>query len=226
MPDHTVAESVIEEYLAAVAARLVGPRRARFAILDELRDGLREATAANGIRGMSPAAAVRAALEEFGRPEAAASAFAPELAGSQACRTTLIFLFTGPLVGVWWLLLLAPPAWWRQGPLSLLAAIPALPLVVLGCTAGLVVFAATGRLSRWLHPAPRHLLDTTVLIAAACMAGDLVVLALLLGESPTVHTALGGALATIAVTASLTRLGCSIRAVLRCLHTRRAIART
>lgn len=171
-----------------------------------------------------PDAALVAALDQFGAPAAVAAAFAEELASSQARCTTVAYLVTGPLVGVWWLLVLAPPAWWRHGPPALWAAIPALPLIAIGCTAGVLVLAATGRPSRWLHPSARHLLQATVLLAAACMTGDLVVLAQLIDAAPTILSAPAGILAAIAATASMTRLGYSTRAVLRCRDTRRTLA--
>lgn len=77
-----VAERAIDGYLAAVAPRLVGPRAARTAILDELRDGLHEAVAARIRSGDEMEAALRAALDEFGAPARTAAAFAGELAGS------------------------------------------------------------------------------------------------------------------------------------------------
>src|SRR5262245_44672369 len=102
----------IETYLAAIATHLAslglpGPRRARQAIIAELRDGLLEATTARLEQGLHPKRAARAALEEFGDPTAVASAFTPELAGIQARRTALTLTRTGPLVGVLWLAALA-----------------------------------------------------------------------------------------------------------------------
>ena len=55
----------IEGYLAALAERLPGPRRARAAVLDELRDGLIEATARHTRSGRSPRAAAPSRGEAF-----------------------------------------------------------------------------------------------------------------------------------------------------------------
>jgi hypothetical protein len=76
-PQHPEAEIKveIEAYLAAIATRLAslclaGPRRARQAIIAELRDGLLQATTANLEQGLRPKQAALAALEEFGGPAA------------------------------------------------------------------------------------------------------------------------------------------------------------
>lgn len=209
-----IAEPAIEAYLDDIDARLIGPRRTRAAILEELRDGLQTATAAYRARDATPAAAVAAALEEFGSAPAVAEAFAGELANARARRVSLAYLLTGPFVGISWLLLLAPPDWWQRGPGALWSSIPALPLTMLGATAGLLVLAGTGRLSRWVHPAPHHLLDMTTLLCLACIAGDLIVLATLADlAAPTLDHA--GVLAATAAIASLSRLACSI-ATLHC----------
>jgi hypothetical protein len=50
----TQVDEVIDRYLAAVAARLAGPVRARQAILAELHDGLFEAAHAHQARGSHP----------------------------------------------------------------------------------------------------------------------------------------------------------------------------
>ena len=61
--------------------------------------------------------------------EAVADAFAGELATAYARRTIALYVITGPLVGIWWLLLLRPDPW-RAGLIALLAAIPVLPLII------------------------------------------------------------------------------------------------
>jgi hypothetical protein len=218
-----IAEPAIEAYLDEVNARLIGPRGTRAAIIEELRDGLYTATAAHLARSTTPDAAVAAALEEFGTPAAVADAFADELANVHARRVSLAYLLTGPVVGISWLLLLAPPNWWQHGPAALWSSIPALPLTLLGVVAGLLVLAGTGRLSRWIQPTPRHLLDLTTLLGLACIAGDLVVLATLaqLAASTLDQPRL---LATTAATASIARLACSIATVHRCRYARSVLA--
>jgi hypothetical protein len=125
---------------------------ARVAILDELRDGLHDATAARVQRSERPLEAVPAALAEFGAPAVTAREFAVELARSQARRTVAAYLGTGPLVGLLWLLTLAPPHWWCDGPAALWSGITLAPTIALGCGVGAVVLAATGRASRWMSP--------------------------------------------------------------------------
>jgi hypothetical protein len=156
-----VVDPALEAYLATVAARLVGPRGVRATTLDELRDGLRCAAAAHRARGLHPPAAAGAALAEFGDPTCLAREFAGELAAVQARRTSLAFLLTGPLVGISWLPLLAPPRLWQQGSDALVASIPALPLVAVGSALGVGVLAATGCRGGGLGRLPCWLLDAT-----------------------------------------------------------------
>ncbi|MGD9527432.1 MAG: permease prefix domain 1-containing protein [Pseudonocardia sp.] len=206
-----VAEPAFEAYLAAVAARLIGPRHTRAAILDELRDGLHTAAAAHRAHGMTPAASVDTTLAEFGGPATVADAFADELATAQARRTGLAYLLTGPLVGTGWLLLLAPHGL-NDGPGAITASIPALPLIATACVAALLVLAGTGRLARWIRPKPQQLRDLTILLALACMAADLLMLTVLI-HITTPEPDVFSPLAAIAATASLIRLACSVTAL-------------
>jgi hypothetical protein len=122
------AEPRLTAYLTEIAARLHGPRRRRARILAELHDGLDEAVADHAQDGRAPEQAADAAIHGFGTPAEVAAAFAGELAIAYARRTLAWFVVTGPLVGIWWLLLLQPQPW-HTGPAALLAAIPVLPLI-------------------------------------------------------------------------------------------------
>lgn len=224
MSGHGLTAQPIDAYLAAIDARLTGPRHARRAIIDELRDGVHEAVSAYQHRGLTAQAATAAAIEEFGDALVVASSCAGELAIVQARRTTVAYLLSGPFVGISWLLLLAPPDWWRRGLGALWSSIPALPLVAVSCAAGLLVLAGTGRPSRWLHIDPHRLLDLTLLLGLGCMAGDLLVLAVLARTMAVTPFAPTEALVVIAVAASLIRLACSPIAVMRFRRTCAALA--
>src|SRR5690349_2964971 len=105
---------VLERYLGELSARLHGPRRARSRVVAEVHDGLAETIDAHVAGGTTADAAASAAIAEFGDPATVASSFADELATASARRTVATFIATGPLVGIWWLLLLHP-APWRTG---------------------------------------------------------------------------------------------------------------
>lgn len=225
--DHLNAttEVVIEEYLAALAQRLPGPRRARIAVLTEIRDGLAEAATRHADRGLPAASAVTAAADEFGSPAEVATAFTGELATAQARRTIWGFLVTGPLVGIWWLLLSAPQPW-RLHPAELTAAIPILPLVAVGVLVGIGTLATTGRFTRWLPAAdPALALANTGRLALICAVGDLALLTIFAVHVATAATSPPAALATIAVGASITRLAISNHALHRCRATRQVLSR-
>ena len=75
------AQVQLDAYCCDLAARLRGPGRRREQILAELRDGLDHAIEDRIAHGLTNTEAARAAITEFGTPEAVADAFAGELGG-------------------------------------------------------------------------------------------------------------------------------------------------
>jgi len=198
-------EAQVSGYLTRVAAELPGPRRHRARILAELRDGLDHAVAAHTRTGLPSDQAVTAALDEFGSPHTVAEAFAPELAIAYARRTVAVFILTGPLVGIWWLLLLRPDPW-RTGALALLLAIPVLPLIVAAALTAATTLATTGRLIRWLpETAPDRAILAVGTVAALVLLGDAGIIAVYAYSGGPLHP-----LAFLAILASLSRIVCGI----------------
>ncbi len=215
-----VVEAPIRTYLGRVAAGLHGPRRLRSRILAELRDGLDQAVADRTARGEPSGRAAAAAIAEFGGPEAVAAAFAGELATAYARRTSILFVVTGPLVGIWWLLLLRPDPW-RTGLATLIAAIPVIPLILAGLATAAGTLATTGRLMRRLpETGPGRALVATSAVAGLALAGDLVIIGVAAYSG-----GLTGRLAVIAVAAGLTRIGCSLHTLMRAGALRRGLSR-
>jgi len=203
----------IAAYLDDIEARLIGPRRRRAQILAELSDGLDQATGEHIAAGMPADRAATAAVARFGSPGAVADAFAGELAIAYARRTIARYVITGPLVGVWWLLLLRPDPW-RAGLVALLAAIPVLPLIAIAMATAGGTLATTGRMIRWLpETTPHRALTATLVIAGLCTAGDLILIGLLATSS-----APATALAMTAVTGSAIRIVCSVTAIRRAVQ--------
>jgi hypothetical protein len=193
----------LDAYLAEVAARLHGPRRRRGVVLAELRDGLEQAVADHLARGRTSEQAAAAAIGEFGEPRRVAGAFAGELATAWARRAIALYLLTGPLVGIWWLLLRAEP--WRTGLVALIAALPVLPLIALAVVTGAGALATTGRLMRWLPEAsPRRALTATAAVASLALAGDIALIAMVALTDARVRP-----LMLLAVGASLSRAAAS-----------------
>jgi len=214
------AEPAIAAYLDAVGQRLVGPRAPRRAILDELCDGLHEAAATHHRRGLPAAEAVAAALREFGSPPALAAGFAGELAVARARRTTLAYLATGPLIGLSWLSVIVPNRWWLRDPITLLHAIPVLPLIAVAAVAGMLVLAATGPIGSRLREPERHGLVGTLVIIAAASFGDVILLATAAHfVQPATQT-----VAAMAITASTARLTASATAMTQCLRSHRTLS--
>ncbi|MGE5828567.1 MAG: permease prefix domain 1-containing protein [Micromonosporaceae bacterium] len=193
--------SPVDAYLGELAALLHGPRRRRTQILTELRDGLHHAADERIAEGTPPTAAAKQAIAEFGTPREVADAFAAELTTAYARRTIAAYVATGPLVGIWWLLLLQPHPW-RTGLLALLVAIPVIPVVAVAIMTAATTLATTGRLIRWLPEAgPRGATAAVLAIASLAALADTSVIAIYLrAASP------GRPLAIIAIAASLTRI--------------------
>jgi hypothetical protein len=211
----TRPEDALATYLAEIAAQLCRPGLRRKTIVAELRDGIDQATEDNIAAGLTPDQATAAAITQFGTPQAVADAFGGELATAYARRTIALFIVTGPLVGIWWLLLLQPSPW-RTGLSALLAAIPVLPLLIIAIATAGGTLATTGRLMRWLpETGPRRALAATTAIATLCIIGDLTMLTIFMVTSTPARP-----LAVIAIAASLTRIACSVTTLRHATRTR------
>ena len=204
----TRAKDAFAAYLSDLASQLHGPRRRREAILTELRDGLEQATADRIATGLAPDRAASAAITQFGSPGAVADAFAGELTTAYARRTIACLIATGPLVGIWWLLLLHPSPW-RTGLIAFVAAIPVIPLIIAAIATAGGTLATTGRLMRWLpETGPHRALGATTAIAMLCLIIDLTMITMIM-----VSGAPARPLMIIALAASLTRIVCSLTTV-------------
>jgi hypothetical protein len=201
------SEGELATYLSDLAAELRGPRRRREAILAELRDGLDQATEDCVASGLPADQAAAAAITQFGSAHAVAEAFAGELTTAYARRTLACFIATGPLVGIW--LLLLDPSPWRTGLIALLAAIPVIPLIIIAIATAGGTLATTGRLMRWLpETGPRRALAAATAIAMMCLIIDLTMITMIMVSGAPTRP-----LVIIAVAASLTRIVCSITTV-------------
>ena len=103
MAGHDLSSAYLDAYLASLTGGLPA------AAVDELADGLTETYRHHLDRGLSPDAAARAAVTEFGAPDVVLTAFVDQAPGRRAAR---ILLTSGPVVGgCWGLALLAGHAW-------------------------------------------------------------------------------------------------------------------
>jgi hypothetical protein len=205
-----MSAATVERYLDRIAAGLDGPRRRRARILAELRDGLDDAVNDQTAHGVPDDQAVAAAIVQFGTPEAITAAFTEELATASARHTLAWFVVTGPMVGVWWLLLMHPEPW-RAGLVALLAAIPVLPLVVVALATAAGTLATTGRLMRWLPEAgARRAVAAARAVALVVATGDVLIIGVYAHSGIPLR-----ALAVVALAASLTRIGCAMLAARR-----------
>ncbi|MFF7246260.1 hypothetical protein ACFZBU_20385 [Embleya sp. NPDC008237] len=111
-------DAVIVEYLDALAAALIGPRRRRRAILDEALDGLLECSDAHAADGADPGEAARRAVAEWGAAAVVARAYNEAVHRRGIRRLGATALGALPvLAAVWCLAMLAGPAGpWEQRP--------------------------------------------------------------------------------------------------------------
>ncbi|WP_180929822.1 permease prefix domain 1-containing protein [Streptomyces sp. AJS327] len=139
----TGGSEAVEEHLAALAAVLRGPSRARARMLEELRHGLTDTVAAYTDQGLPPPAATRRALHDFGGVEDLAPDCQRELTIAQVRHTARATALTlPPLVACWHLALApSPGGGWPLSPWVF-------PLVVLSLVAvGAAALAAGGLLA-------------------------------------------------------------------------------
>lgn len=215
--------SAVEDYLAELSAHLDGSHRVRARILTETLDGLHECIAAHTASGLPHTQAEQVAVTEFGPPATVAAAFESELATVQARRTLCAFVLTGPLVGIWWLLLLAPRPL-SLNPAALWAAVPVLPLLAVAVAATILILATTGSLIRWFpEPSLRLALLAAAAVGLSAIAADATVLAVLVVRSVSGSWQFHPALAATAVGASLLRLAFAWQSIRSSLRTRRRV---
>jgi len=137
---------LIQEYQAAISARLPGR------IAEELADGLDDTYRSYLGQGLSPAAAARAAVAEFGEPGTVVAAFTRSSPSRRLARQLLAI---GPAVGgCWAAVLIASQAWSWPVPVlvRVLAGVALIAIIAMPATAAF---------------APRYLLARRT-AAAAC----------------------------------------------------------
>jgi hypothetical protein len=184
---------LIEDYLADLGRRL--PPQ----VVDELADGLAETWHHHLAAGLPPTQAARTAIAEFGSVEQVTTAFVTQ---SPARRTARLLLATGPLVGACWgVSLAAAHAWtWPVAP-AVAVAYGATLLAVVASLLASATSRRSYRTAQWGAAGSLGLiaLDATMLAAV-----------LLIAPTP-------AAPMLVAVPASLTRIGLTLRSLPRAL---------
>jgi hypothetical protein len=219
--------SPIDDYITELATALPGPRRKRNDILAELRDGLCDATDAHRAAGLPAAAAIHAAVSEFGDPRQLATAFRPDLAATQARRLILALSLTAPLIVLLWMHAAAVSD--GSGPRALswhLLAAPPVPIATAALgVAALAAFATLANcgIVKPLIDHPRLATRSAAVAGFTVATTDLFILTLL---GTQIAIAPPGSLATVPVTAAAlltaARSGITHRATLRCIRAARA----
>jgi hypothetical protein len=240
-----LSHQLVEDYLAAVGARLPGPGRERAGIIAELRGGLLDAADAHRDAGLAALGAAdaadadadadadaAAAIGEFGDPGRIAAAFGPGLALSQARRVALTLLVTGPLVGLLWGTAATaghigsrhvPPWQWVGALPGSLMVFPLAAAITIAVWTALFTIAATGRATRWLPDCSRLAPGTAAVAGFGAVAADLALFVLLASQLTVAPGTLAAIPAAAAALASATRLVLAGRAARRCLTTRAAL---
>ncbi len=127
-------ERVLCAWLDEVEASLVGPSRWRAGVLDELYDGLREASTQREHDGLGPLDAAEGAVSEFGDPRAVGAGLSREGAAVLAARVGAGVLASGPVAAAVWVTAFAALAvpllrghlagvWWAMPTLAVVLAV-------------------------------------------------------------------------------------------------------
>jgi hypothetical protein len=107
---------LIDEYVAGLSRRLIGPRRVKADLLAEARDGLVDAAEAYADAGLPASEAARRALADFGGYRQVAADYQAELAAAQGRRTALLVAVVMPAVMLASRLMWTESAWPASGP--------------------------------------------------------------------------------------------------------------
>jgi hypothetical protein len=107
---------LIEEYVAGLSRRLVGPRRAKADLLAEARDGLVDAAEAYAAAGYPAVDAATRAVSDFGGYRQVVPGYQTELAAAQGRRTALLVTVAMPAVLLISRLMWAGSPWVGAGP--------------------------------------------------------------------------------------------------------------
>ena len=170
---------VVEDYLAAVAVGLIGPRRWRADVIAELRDGLAEACEAH--RRSTGSAGEAAAVAEFGSPRDVIAGFVAVGAAGLARRVAMGLLASGPVAATAWVAAMsasgtAPWGGGLAGPWRLLPWVGV--VLAIAVPAAVLVLVLTGRAGhRWGAARPGLAPAAAGLATSACAVGDVVMLA-------------------------------------------------
>lgn len=185
------SHELIDAQVATLARLLPGDT------VEELADGLAETWHHHVATGLTPEAAARAAITDFGTPAQISAAF---VAQSPGRRLAVPLLISGPVVGACWAATLITTKAWTW-PLPATAAV-ILGVVMLLCVAALIVAVTTAYSYR------RTRLGTAGGVGLVVLDGAMVAVVLALGVQPAWPLAL-------AVAASLTRATFTLRALPR-----------
>ncbi len=219
-------DPLLRDWLADVAAGLVGPRRWQGEVVAELRDGLLDALEHHRRGSVVPGAAARAVLDEFGDPRTVAAGFVDEAAAGLASRVGGGVLASGPAAAAAWLVAFAAAdvplrhgqltgVWWAMPVVGLLLAL-VVPAAVLAAALGRRWSpdsrATSGRATRWAQVA-----------AAGCGTADILMLTLLGAWVLTGTPSSPAPAAVVAVVFSLGRGALAVRATRACAAVRAAL---
>ena len=179
--------SLIAGYLDALAGQLPGP------VVEELAGGLEETYRRYLGLGLSPEAAARAAVAEFGDPGLIAAEFARAHPARRAARRLLA---AGPVVGACWAVALLTGRAWTW-PVPVAARI--VPGVILVAVVALLAVAARG-----IRYRPIGRAGTAGCVGTAALDGFMIIG--VLAADPAAKWAVA-----VAMAASAVRLGLTVR---------------
>jgi hypothetical protein len=162
---------VIDGYIAELDGALRGPRQVKTDLITEARDSLVDATEAYESRGLSPEAAQRRAVCEFGAVREIAPGYQAELGLAQARRTGLlvfVVLVTQTVVSEYAWRSAAEGRTFRPDPGYVFLAELVDRLSIVACVAALAFVAASGIGVRYLGAQRRLARITGIFALSVC----------------------------------------------------------
>jgi hypothetical protein len=215
----TTALDPVAAHVAAFERVLRGPARARRSMIDEVRDGLRDAEAAYLSSGFDPQRAAAQAVRDFGAVREVAPQMQAELTARQGRWAAVLVAVAFPaLVGGWDLMCAAVEPWGSDVPPPIVGALFRGQELAVGVVAALalVLVLATFRRavsSRWIAALAAGL---NTLAVAVCSITGIAMNAVNIAQSDNVVAV--HPLGAFVLAASVALLGVVIRSAVRSLR--------
>jgi hypothetical protein len=159
----------VAAHVAAFERVLLGPARARQSMIDEVRDGLRDAEAAYRECGLDPERAAATAVRDFGTVREVAPLMQAELTARQARWAAALVAVAFPvLIGAWDLMCAAVEPWGSDAAPPIVGVLYTAQELAIGGIAALAIVLLLATFRRTVSP--RWITAATAVLGTAAVA--------------------------------------------------------